>query len=104
VSGLGGEDGSSNGNVGGVGDGRSGTEVGRDTDILNDGGQGGERPDVGDGELVGTRLGGSGSESTGEDLDVGLFVFTNLGNSSSDPVGETGVGEVLGRELLEAGG
>lgn len=103
VSSLGGEDGSGNGNVGGVGDGRSGTEVGRDTDVLNDGGQGGEGPDVGDGELVGTRLGGSVSESTREDLDVGLFVSSDLGDSSSDPVWETGVGKVLGRELLEAG-
>jgi hypothetical protein len=102
VSGLGGEDGSGNSEVGGVGDGRGGTEVGRDTDVLNDGSQGGEGPDVGDGELVRTRLGGSVSESSGEDGDVRSLVLADLRDSSSDPVGETGGLEVLGRELGEA--
>jgi hypothetical protein len=103
VSGLGGEDGSGNGQVSGVGDGRSSTEVGRDTDVLDDGSQGSERLDIGDGELVGTRLGSSVSESTREELDVLGLVAGDLGDSASDPVGEASGLKVLGRELLEAG-
>jgi len=46
VSGLGGEDGSGNGNVGGVRDVLSGTGVGRDTDVLDQGSERDEGLDV----------------------------------------------------------
>ena len=46
MSGLGGEDGGSNGDVGGVRDVLSGTSVGGDTDVLDQGGERDEGLDV----------------------------------------------------------
>ena len=86
VSGLGGQDGSRNGHVGGLGDGRGGTEVGADTDILDDSGGGNECLGVGHGgrEVVGAWLGGSGSKSSREEGDVLCLVLGNVFNSVSD--------------------
>lgn len=82
---LSGEDGAGNGDVGGLSDGRGGTEVGGDTDVLDDGGSGHERLGVGDtGEAVGARLGGSVSESTRQELDVLSLVLGNVLETFSD--------------------
>ena len=104
MSGLGSEDGTGNGHVGGVGDGTGGTEVGRDTDVLNEGGETDKRVDVGDGELVLARLGGSVSDGPREESDVLGLVLSNVLNSVSDPVWVAGAHEVVLRELGEVGG
>lgn len=93
---LGGEDGTGNGDVGGLGDGGSGAEVGRDTDVLNERSGGEERLGVGDtGELVGARLGGGGSERTREERNVLGLVLGDLLETVSDPLGVTGLLEGL---------
>lgn len=71
VSGLGGEDRSGNGHVGGLGDRGGGTEVGGDTDVLDEGSGSEEAVDIGHAvKVVGAWLGGSGAEGSGEEGDV----------------------------------
>jgi hypothetical protein len=64
--------------VGLVNDGSGSSEVGGDTNVLEDGGQGGEGLGVGVRELVGTRLNSSAAEGSGEERDVRSFVLSDL--------------------------
>lgn len=101
VTSLGGEDRTGNGNVGGVGDVLSGTEVGRGTDVLDDRGEGDESRRGGQAKVVLARLGGSVSEGTGEERDVVTLVGGDLLNAVADPVGEALTHELLLGELAE---
>lgn len=124
VTSLGGEDGTSDGQVGLVDDGGGGTEVGcgsgatmqderrvmtvvccarltRNSDVLDDGGKGGKALGVGVGEGVLAGLDGGLTQSSGEELDVGSLVLGDLGESTSDPSGVSGSLEGGGVELGE---
>ena len=79
----------------------SGTEVGRDTDTFEELGGGNEGGDVGDTEVVLASSDGLVTEGRLEELNVGDFITTNFEESLSDRWLETGVGKVLGRELLQ---
>lgn len=101
VSSLGGQDGTSGGEVGPAGDVGSSSEVGRDTDTFEELGGGNEGGDVGDTEVVLASSDGLVTEGRLEELNVGDFITTNFEESLSDRWLETGVGKVLGRELLQ---
>lgn len=124
VPSLHGQDGTGDGDVGGGLDGRGGSQVGRDTDRLEDRGDGDERGDVGDGELVTVRRGapgwsmtilvltgqlydsraglGSGlTQGARQELDVLLLVSADLGDSASSPARESSGDELLGGVLVE---
>jgi hypothetical protein len=108
VTGLDGEDRSSNGAVKRVSDVLVGTDVGGDTNVLEEGREGDEGLHVGEGE--GVLAGGNGvvTEGSGKKLDVRALVLGDLRDTSSDPVGvagglEVGSGE-LGKSLGVVGG
>jgi len=101
VAGLGGEDSTGDGGVEGLSDILVGADVGRDTDVLEEGREGDEGLDVGEGEGVLARGDGLVTKGGREDLDVGRLVLGDLGGAAADPVGEAGVLEVLRRELGE---
>ena len=104
VTGLDGQDGAGDGDVGRVRDGVGGTEVSGDTDVLDEVGEGDERGNVGVRELVLARLDGSVSKSASKEGDVGLLVLGDLGKTSSDPVLVTGSAEVILGELSKSVG
>lgn len=84
VAGLGSEDRAGDGDVGLLGDAGSGAEVGRDTDVLDEGREAKEGLDVGHGELVRAGLDGSGAEGAREEGDVLGFVLGDLRDTVAD--------------------
>lgn len=101
VARLSGEDRTGHSHVGGLGDARGGAEVGRDTDVLDDGREADKRLDVGDAKVVGAGGGGSGTERASEDSNVLGLVAGDLLNAVADPVGVAGRGEVGLGKLVE---
>ena len=114
---LGGEDRSSDGDVGLFSDGRCCTEIGRDSDILDQCRSSEERFRVGHtGEGIGTWLGSSGTKSSREESDMLSLMLCDLGDTFSDltsaiasrqvipthPFRVSSFGKVLSRELLES--
>ncbi len=105
VTSLGSEDRAGDGHVRGLGDGGCGTEVGRDTDVLDRGGEAHEGDRVNDrGERVGAWLGGSVAKGAGEESDVLGLVLGDVGDTIADPVGITGLHEIGLGELAKLGG
>lgn len=110
VASLNSEDRPSSGQVGGISDELSSTEVGADTDTLKDVGDGEESLDVLEAESVGVWHNGldtGGGKSTGEELNVGLLVGGDLLEVGVEDVvvsssGEVSLGE-LGKTLLVEG-
>lgn len=78
VAGLGGEDGAGSGEVVGVGNVLGSTEVGTDTDTLEELRGGDERLDASDAKVVGALSDSLVTESLGQEGDVGALVATDL--------------------------
>ncbi len=92
---LGHEDRAGNGEVALGGDERGGTEVGTDTDLLEDGGEGDKVLDAVDRELVlasSDRVGTGGGQAGGQEGNVLSLVLGDLGKALAGPEGvaETG--------------
>lgn len=101
MAGLNGEDGASDGGVEGVRDVLVGANVGRDTDVLEEGRERDEGARVGEGEGVLARGDRVVTEGGGEELDVGRLVLRDLKDTAADPVGEASLGKVVVVELGE---
>lgn len=90
--------------VGLVHDETGGTEVSRNTNILNDLSESGERFGVGVWEGVLAWLGGVSAEGIGENGDVGGLVSGNLLKPVPYPGWESGIGERLSVHVVEGAG
>lgn len=98
------QDGAGGGEVVLVGNGRGSTEVGADTDTLEDGRDGDERGRVGRGEGVRALGGGGGTGSgqgAGEEADVRVLVVGDLLEVGVEGVGEASSNKGLLRVVLE---
>ena len=105
MPGLDSQDGASSGQVVGAHDISSRSEVGADTDTLEDGGGREERLGVCDTEVVhalGHWLSTSSLESAGQESNVSLLILGNDLNPLVNIGGKAGLGKVIRREVLEA--
>jgi hypothetical protein len=95
VAGLNSEDGAGCVQVVGVGNGSSGTEVGADSDTLENGCESNEGGWVGGWEGVDALCDGLVTESLGEERDMGGLIVGDFLEVGVEWVGETGLDEVL---------
>lgn len=110
VTSLGGEDRPSSGQVGGISNVLSGTEVGRNTNTLKDAGEGEESLDVVEAEVVGVcnnRLDTGSGKGTSQELDVACLVSGDGLEVGVEHIVVSGGSEVrlgeLGKSLIVEG-